>query len=70
MRESIEEEILEARANAPADIPAAIRSALTCAPMRDADELRATGAGCRGRMRVTEAGSRNGRALGSGDAIA
>jgi len=69
MRESIDAEIPEPNANRPADIPAAMRSALTCTPMRDADELRATDAGRRGRTRVTEAGRRNGRAIGRGDAI-
>lgn len=47
-----------------------MRSALTCVPMRTADRLRTTGADCRGRARVTETGSRRGRALGKGDAIA
>jgi hypothetical protein len=69
MRESIEEEIPEACASVPPDTPAAMRSALTCAPMRAADRLRTTGAGCRGRTRVTETGNRSGRAVGSGEAI-
>ncbi|WP_418120870.1 hypothetical protein [Variovorax sp. 350MFTsu5.1] len=40
MRESIDAEIPETKANWPADIPAAMRNALTCAPMAEADVLR------------------------------
>ncbi|BEP48330.1 hypothetical protein GmRootV116_20260 [Variovorax sp. V116] len=68
MRESIEAETPEAFASEPADISAAMRSALTCAPMRAADMLRTTGVDCRGRKCVTERGSRNGRAVGRGEA--
>ncbi|BEP64477.1 hypothetical protein GmRootV213_50310 (plasmid) [Variovorax sp. V213] len=70
MRESIEEEIPDIFASAPPDTSAAMRSALTCVPMRAADRLRTTGAGCRGRTRVTETGNLKRRVLGSGDAIA
>ncbi|BEP62500.1 hypothetical protein GmRootV213_30540 [Variovorax sp. V213] len=69
MRESIEAEIPDTCANPLADAPAAIRSALTCAPTSAADALRETGAGRRGRTRVTETGRRKGRAVGSGEAI-
>ncbi|BEP60024.1 hypothetical protein GmRootV213_05780 [Variovorax sp. V213] len=69
MRESIEEEIPEVLASTPADTSAAMRSALTCAPMRNADRLRTTGAGCRSGTLVTETGSRRGRAVGKGEAI-
>ncbi|WP_235508112.1 hypothetical protein [Variovorax sp. Root434] len=67
MRESIEEEIPEAFAKAPADNPAAIRNALTCAPMRAADRLRTTDAGCLDRVRVIDAGSFGERPVGNGD---
>jgi hypothetical protein len=67
MRESIEEEIPEACASAPPDTSAAMRSALTCAPMRDADALRTTGDDRRSFAGNAEAGSRIGRAVGSGD---
>jgi len=66
MRESIDAEIADARANVPAEIPAAIRSALICVPMRDADRLR-TGPGCVARARVTDAGSRWRRDVGKGE---
>jgi len=68
MRESIDGEISDPAASCPADSPAAMRSALTWTPIRAAHELRATGAGRRGRIRVTEAGNRSGRAVGKGDA--
>jgi hypothetical protein len=68
MRESIEAEIPDAFANSPPDTSAAMRSALTCAPMRAADRLRTTCADCRGPDRVTDTGNRNGRAIGSGEA--
>ena len=45
-----------------------MRSARTCAPMRAADRLRTTCAVCRRRTRVTDSGSRNGRAVGRGEA--
>ncbi|BEP51474.1 hypothetical protein GmRootV116_51700 (plasmid) [Variovorax sp. V116] len=69
MRESIDAEIPEVFASAPPDTSAAMRSALTCAPMRAADRLRTTGADCLGRTRVTETGNRRGRAVGRGEAI-
>ncbi|BEP65343.1 hypothetical protein GmRootV213_58970 (plasmid) [Variovorax sp. V213] len=69
MRESIEAEIPEILASAPPDTSAAIRSALTCAPMRAADRLRTTDALCCGRARVTETGNLSGRAVGNGEAI-
>ncbi|BEP50781.1 hypothetical protein GmRootV116_44770 [Variovorax sp. V116] len=68
MRESIEAEIPEVLASSPPDTSAAMRSALTCAPMRAADRLRTTGAGFLDRTRVTETGSRKGRTVGKGEA--
>jgi hypothetical protein len=67
MRESIVAEIPEAFASTPPDISAAMRSALTCAPMRAADRLRTTGAGCLDRVRVIDAGSFGERPVGNGD---
>jgi len=67
MRESIERDTPDAQAKSPPDCPVAIRSALTCSPMRDADALRTTGAGRFGWARVTDAGSRRGRAVGNGE---
>jgi len=66
MRESLDAEIADARANVPAEIAAAIRSALICVPMRDADRLR-TGPGWVARARVTDAGNRWGRDVGKGE---
>jgi hypothetical protein len=44
-----------------------MRSALTCVPMRAADRLRATGVGRRSLVGTADAGTRTGRAVGSGD---
>jgi len=46
----------------------AMRSALTCAPMRVADRLRAVSASRRVFAGNAEAGTRTGRPVGSGDA--
>ncbi|BEP50788.1 hypothetical protein GmRootV116_44840 [Variovorax sp. V116] len=69
MRDSIEAEIPEVLASSPPDTSAAMRSARTCAPMRAADRLRTTGAGCLGRTRVIDAGSFGNCAVGNGDGI-
>jgi hypothetical protein len=44
-----------------------MRSALTCAPIRDADVLRTAGDDCRSFAGNAEAGIRTVRAVGSGD---
>jgi len=67
MRESIERDTPEAQAKSPPDRPAAIRSARTCSPMRDADALRTTGAGRFGWARVTDTGNRGGRTVGKAE---
>jgi len=67
MRESIDAEIPTAKASCPADIPAAIRRALTCAPLIARDRLRAAGARFCRLVGDAEAGSRTARTLGSGD---
>ena len=68
MRESIEAEICDARNKPLADTPAAILRALTCVPTRAAEALRAMGAGRRGWVRVTVAGSCKTRTVGRGEA--